>query len=317
MTTTRTEEETASGADAAVLATGTATLRGSLQKQAIATVPDNMTVFAHLARQTGYRSATRALAEQHKAHRFIEIDLPSGLVEALRASVLDAMSKFGHSGWHRKDGATPTYGGFSLAYNPDHQDNLDPNSSSLGTPQNAGTKFYYNQRARNLPAKNSYFDTYSFRRRTPASQHSDLGHFLDGLQRSLVRSRVGIIYGERVDPTDANYLATAGWHKDEPVYENLRVNIPLQTDPNFVFEIEGEPPRHLEVGKAYSWDTHIAHRVYCRGATKLERIHLVLGVAPWFDYSAEDDAWQPNEYFGQTHPFELLRTGRIHPQLHV
>lgn len=306
-----------SGEDAAVLVPEHTTLHGGSQKHTIASVPDNMTVFAHLARRSGYRTAIRAMAEQHKAHRFIEINLPAGLVEGLRSSVLDAMSKFGHSGWHRKDGVASTYGGFSLAYNPDHQDNLDPNSSSLGTPQNAGNKFYYNQRARDLPAKHSYFDTYSFRRRTPASQHSELGSFLDGLQRSLVRSRVGIIYGERVDPTDANYLATAGWHKDEPVYENLRVNIPLQTDSNFVFEIEGEPPRHLAVGKAYSWDTHIPHRVYCNGPTKLERIHLVLGVAPWFDYSAADDAWQPNEFFGKMHPFEMLRTGRIHPQLHV
>jgi hypothetical protein len=283
--------ELAVSGDAAVLVPEQATPRSPSQKHTIASVPDNMTVFAHLARQSGYRAAIRAMAEQHKAHRFIEIDLPDGLVEGLRRSVLDAMSKFGHSGWHRKDGATSTYGGFSLAYNPDHQDNLDPNSSSLGTPQNAGNKFYYNQRARDLPAKHSYFDTYSFRQRTPASQHSELGSFLDGLQRSLVRSRVGIIYGERVDPNDANYLATAGWHKDEPVYENLRVNIPLQTD--------------------------IPHRVYCQGATKLERIHLVLGVAPWFDYTAADDAWQPNEFFGQMHPFELLRTGRIHPQLRV
>jgi hypothetical protein len=287
------------------------------QKVLVADVPDSMTVFAHLARKTSYRAAVRRMAEEHKAHRFIEIDLPDELVEELRISVLDAMSKFGHSGWRQKDGVSPTYGGFSLAFNPDHQDNLDPNASSLGTPQNAGDKFYYNQRSRNLPAKNSYFDSYGFRRRTPASLHAGLGSFLDALGRPLIRSRVGIIYGERVDPTDENYRASAGWHRDEPIYENLRVNIPLQTDPNFLFEIEGEPPRHLEVGKAYSWDTHIPHRVYCSGQTKLERIHLVLGVAPWFDYTAEDDSWQSNEFFGRVHPFELLRTGQIHPRLRV
>jgi hypothetical protein len=290
---------------------------GASQKFIQADVPDNMTVFAHLARKTPYRAAVRGMAEQHRAYRFLEIGLPDGLVEKLRSSVLDAMSMFGHSGWRRKDGVSPTYGGFSLAFNPDHQDNLDPNVSSLGTPQNASDKFYYNQRARNLPAKNSYFDSYGFRRRTPASQHSELGGFLDALRRPLVRSRVGIIYGERVDPTDENYRANSGWHRDEPIYENLRVNIPLQTDPNFVFEIEGEPPRHLEVGKAYSWDTHIPHRVYCSGPTKLERIHLVLGVAPWFDYDADDDSWHANEFFGRKHPFDLLLTGRIHPLLHA
>jgi len=302
--------------DGAVHSNGGAELSGARQPVPIAAVPDNMTVFAHLARRSPFRAAIRAMAERHRAHRFIEIDLPDGLVETLRNSVVDAMSRFGHSGWHRKDGGVSTYGGFSLAYNPDHQDNLDPNSSSLGTPQNAADKFYYNQRARNLPVKHSYFDTYGFRQRTPASRHSDLGRFMDGLKRSLVRSRVGIIYGERVDPNDEKYLAEAGWHKDEPVYENLRINIPLQTDPNFLFEIEGEEPRHLAVGKAYSWDTHIPHRVYCRGATRLERIHLVLGVAPWFDYSAEDDAWQRNDFFGKLHPFDLLLSGQVHPDLH-
>jgi hypothetical protein len=290
---------------------------GATQTFSVSDVPANMTVFAHLARKTAYRAAVRAMIEQHKANRFVEITLPDGLVENLRSSVLDAMLEFGHSGWRRKDGVSPTYGGFSLAFNPDHQDNLDPNASSLGTPQNASDKFYYNQRSRNLPVKNSYFDTYGFRRRTPASQHSELGSFLDALHRPLVRSRVGIIYGERVDPTDEDYRTSAGWHRDEPIYENLRVNIPLQTDPNFVFEIEGEAPRHLEVGKAYSWDSHIPHRVYCSGSTKLERIHLVLGVAPWFDYNAEDDSWQTNQYFGRAHPFELLQAGLIHPSLHV
>jgi hypothetical protein len=282
-----------------------------------ADVPENVTTFAYLARKTAYRAAVRGMAEQHRERPFIEIDLPHGLVEELRAAVLDAMAKFGHSGWRRQDGVSSTYGGFSLAFNPDHQDNLDTNVSSLGTPQNAGDKFYYNQRARNLPAKNSYFDTYGFRRRTPASQHSELGSFLDALRRPLVRSRVGIIYGERVDPADENYRANAGWHRDEPIYENLRVNIPLQTDPNFVFEIEGQPARHLEVGKAYSWDTHIPHRVYCNGPTRLERIHLVLGVAPWFDYNADEDSWRANEFFGRVHPFELLRTGQIHPIFHA
>ncbi len=285
------------------------------QKFFVADVPANMTTFAHLARKTAYRAAVRGMAEQHKERRSIEIELPAGLVEKLRSAVLDAMAQFGHSGWRQQDGVSPTYGGFSLAFNPDHQDKLDPNVSSLGTPQNTGDKFYYNQRARNLPAKNSYFDTYGFRHRTPASGHSHLGGFLDALARPLIRSRVGIIYGEKVDLADENYRANAGWHRDEPIYENLRVNIPLQTDPSFVFEMEGEEPRHLEVGKAYSWDTHIPHRVYCIGPTKLERIHLVLGIAPWFDYDQEGDSWKANDYFGKVHPFELLGSGQIHPLL--
>jgi hypothetical protein len=303
------------GAEAETVQEGWVMPAGAAMKFPTRDVADNMTVFAHLARQTPYRRAVLGMAERHRSHRFIEVDLPPGLVEELRLAVLAAMTLFGHAGWQRKEGASPTYGGFSLVYNPDHRDGLDPYVSTLGTPQNTGDEFFYNRRARNAPVKNSYFDTYSFRRWTPAAGHGALGTFLLALRRSPVRGRVGIIYGENVDPENEKYRASAGWHRDEMVYENLRVNIPLQTDDNFLFEIEGESPRHLAVGKAYSWDTHVPHRVYCCGPSKLQRIHLVLGVAPWFDFDPGEDAWQVNEFFGKLHPFDLLLNGRVHPLL--
>ena len=276
-------------------------------------VPETMTAFAHLARHTPYRAAVRRMVGRQGGFRLLEMDLPRGLVEDLRLAVVDAMKRYGHAGWRSKEGESARYGGFSLVANPDHGDGLDPHVGTLGSPLNAAHEFYYNQRDGHLPVKNSYFDTYGFRHRTAASRHGALGEFLDGLSRSLVRSRVGIIYGENVDPDDANYRANAGWHRDEPVYQNLRVNIPLQTDDSFVLEIEGEPPRHLAPGKAYSWDTHIPHRVYCRGRSPLQRIHLVLGLAPWFDYLASEDAWRPNGFFGEVHPFDMLRAGEVHP----
>src|SRR5262249_38049975 len=133
------------------------------QKIRMGDVPETSTVFAQLARKSPYRKAVRAMSERHKNYRFIEVDLPPDLVENLRVAVLEAMSLHGHGGWARKDGEQSTYGGFSLAYNPDHRDGLDPNVSSLGTPQNNGDKFFYNQREKNIPVKNSYFDTYGFR----------------------------------------------------------------------------------------------------------------------------------------------------------
>ena len=52
----------------------------------------------------------------------------------------------------------------------------------------------------------------------------------------------------------------------------------------------------LAVGRAYTWDTNRPHRVFCRGGTTATRIHLVLGIAPWFDHDPAE-GWA--EGYGQ------------------
>jgi hypothetical protein len=79
----------------------------------------------------------------------------------------------------------------------------------------------------------------------------------------------------------------------------------------------GEPPYHLAVGKAYTWDTNRPHRVFCRGRTSAMRIHLVLGFAPWFDYLPDADAWVPNRFFGEVHPFDIAAEGLLHPAIRL
>jgi hypothetical protein len=79
----------------------------------------------------------------------------------------------------------------------------------------------------------------------------------------------------------------------------------------------GEPPYHLGVGRAYTWDTNRPHRVFCRGGTPATRIHLVLGVSPWFDHDPVEDAWTANEHFGRTHPFDMAAEGLLHPAIRL
>lgn len=282
----------------------------------VSVVPTTETIFAHMQRMTSYDAAC-AISPRLRDTRKIEMELVGAAAADLKQSVLEIIEQYGFSGWRHQDGESKTYGGFSLTYNPDHQDSLDPHISSIGTPKNASSEFYWASVQRHAELKHSYFDTYGFRVRTPASKVGALGTLIDGFKRPLVRSRVGIICGENVDPNNKQYKEKEGWHRDEPVFENLRINIPLQTDENYLFQMEDETPYHLEVGKAYSWDTHRPHRVFAAAPTKTMRIHLVLGVSPWFDFDPAEDSWRPNEFFGKVHPFDMLAEGLISQNLRV
>lgn len=289
----------------------------SAQPIPIADVPPHMTVFQYLRTRTDYDDAIASCAPRVGRRGRFSFDLPGVDLDAIRAQVDEALERRGFRGWRHADGESRTYGGLSLTWNPDHQDAPDPEASTLGTPRNAREAFFWNATGTHERLRDSYFDSYGFRRRTELAASGALGGFIDGFSRSLVRSRVGVIPGAAVDASDPAYLAREGWHRDEPVFETLRLNIPLVTDPNFVFQMAGEPAYHLETGRAYSWDTNRPHRVFCRGATPTTRIHLVLGFAPWFDFLPDLQAWTPNEHFGRTHPFDLLASGAMHKSIRL
>jgi len=293
------------------------------EKICLKDVPDDDVAFRYIAKKTDFvrvmqRTKSRIkLDDQGK----LALDLPGVDLEALHLCVLEAIRRHGSSGWRHASGHSVVYGGFSLTANPDHSDQIDHRFSSLGSPRNRFDDFSQAPTGEAAIAygrlKNSYYDTYGFRRRTDASKAGALGRFLDSIPLSMIRSRVGIIPGANVDPAELADRNLSSWHRDEPVCENLRINVPLRTDPNFVFETEGIPPYHVPVGRAFTWDTNRLHRVYCIGRTSTIRIHLVVGLAPWFRYLPDDDAWEPNEYFGRIHPFDMVGEGLLGPHLRL
>ena len=169
--------------------------------------------------------------------------------------------------------------------------------------------------------KGDYYDTYGFRRLTPAATHGALGVLLRGFLLSPVRSRLSVIGANRSEASQHNF----GWHRDESIFQNLRINIPVWTAPEYLLEIETrqlEIPtspsptcetHHLACGQAYSWDTNQPHRVFARSLTPQSRCHLVVGLSPWFDYDPVADSWVPNAYFGEVHPHDLVAKGLAHP----
>lgn len=241
---------------------------------------------------------------------------PADLLDAVSAveSKYQPVSFASSSG--KGDGS---YENVSLAYNSAHAG--DPHHSTLGSTQIAMRDLYYaNDRsiADVGTLRDSYYDTYGFRHPTPAARE-ELGFLTSRLKRSLIRSRLSIIRKGHAAPSTFSW----GWHKDEPVFENLRINIHVTDSDLHRIQIMREDrmpttpwdaaiaEHRFEVGYGYSWDTHLPHRACAVEAPSYDRAAIVLGVSPWFDYDADADEWRPNEFFGRKHPLQMLLDGDV------
>jgi hypothetical protein len=248
----------------------------------------------------------------------IKKDIPANKIEMfikdydqdkLVADTKKALDEIGFRAWASSDlgKMNNKYGGLSFVYNPEHQDNIDKDGGTLGTPQNKITQFYDYNTVNVKNTKNSYLDTYGFTEKTRLYNYGYVKEFLDSrCKRTMIRSRLGVITAGKQNPV----FDTLSWHRDEDIFLNLRINIPITTESNYLFQMIGEKPYHLELGKAYSWDTGMGHRVYHQGETTVDRINFVLGFSPWFDFDKENRCWIQNEFWGK-HPFQMLMDGEI------
>jgi hypothetical protein len=250
-------------------------------------------------------------------------------------SVNEAIARYGQ--WNYRIGETESgavkvdngYGGIGLTYNPLHVDGADvdihqqvqgnhkPGAKGL-EGKNPFTMLSADEK-RQHSRKNTHYDTYGMCYRTPASKTGELGTFLNSFKRTMVRSAVRVIYADQIGQVGDDQLAGVRWHRDEPFFENLRVNIPLQTNPLFVLEQEGQPPHNLQAGYAYTWDTNTLHRAYAtaRSPVPMQRIHLMLGFSCWWDFDEESGEWNQNEFFNKKHPLDMLVDGDIIPGLEL
>jgi hypothetical protein len=235
----------------------------------------------------------------------VEIDINLD-IEKLKQSLLNQMEIHKPVGWQTKDTSVNFYKSLSITSNPNHQDDIDENVSSIGTPKNSTGEFYYNQIKNHKFLRDSYYDTYGFTKLTDIAKQGELGKLISKIKRTIIRSRISTIEGSSV-PIDNE----TGWHRDESIFINLRLNIPITTSDEFFFEMKDVKPYNLKLGKLYSWDTNIPHRVSSHTTTDNNRTHLVIGVSPWYDYNKVSNAWTPNEFFGKKHPFDMLYDGDI------
>jgi hypothetical protein len=234
-------------------------------------------------------------------------------IAEIQEACKDAIEKFGFNTWQNNVGGDHGYGGLSLVYNPDYIDTtINTNAQTLGTARNSPEQFFYGSIENFETIRNTYFDSYSFRLYSPCVTESKLYNFIKDFKRSPIRSRLATIKSENVpEAVRAKY----GWHKDEPIFENLRINIPITTDDTYMFQLAKQTPVHLDIGNMYSWDTHLPHRVFPTTNEQKTRTHLVLGFSPWFDYNPKDDSFTSNEFYGKMHPIDMLINGHVHEKI--
>lgn len=288
--------------------------------------PADVQVAHWLDAQTDFHELGRSLRPRRSLPAVFEVAGLEVDTAALERDIRGVFENHGWHGWQHSQGRSPAYGGFSLVCNPDGPDGRNRHADVLGGDNYELTEMFL----ATAGARGSYADTYSFRVRTPGSRSGQLGRLLDGFGRSMIRSSVRELharyYSEElasIGPTHPE-ASRAGWHCDEAVFENLRINIPVTSDPIFTLELAtpGADPKivfaeQFVPGRAYVWDTAWPHRPMAAEKKDVSRISIVLGFAPWFDYLPEEDAWQANEYLGKVHPFDMLADGLIHPDIRI
>jgi len=271
-------------------------------------VPDNAAVDRFIMDATGTKEKWLAVSKEFTANK-VKLRIKDYDHALLEKDTKDALVKFGFHGWNHKDlNTTPKkYGGLSFVYNPNHLDALNKNASTLGTDRNQLNQFYDYNTTNTPNLKNSYLDTYSFTEPTDLRNYGYIKSFLDERsKRTLIRSRLGVI---KAGPPSLKFNEYS-WHRDEQICVNLRINIPIITEPNYLFQLKDEDPYHLGTGYAYTWNTTTPHRVYHFTSTNEDRIHFVLGFSPWFDFDKENQCWVKNDFWGK-HPFQMVIDGDV------
>lgn len=281
------------------------------KKHYIKDCPEDLTTIRWLYKESDWQKAQNAVKPRQEYNKLLCFKINNFNPEQLTDDIWEATRIYGEHGWISSDGISDYYTGFSLVHNPNHVDQLNPHASTLGTALNSllGGGFFYNVTNQHKVLKNSYFDGFAMNQPTDASKFKSIGEFMARSKRTRIRSRLSIIHGDTAFSQRSK--EEGGWHKDERVFENIRINIPILTNQDYLFEIEGKPATHLPVGHAYSWDTHVAHRVFANEPSSHARIHFVLGFSPWWDYDQDEQCWYQNEFYGVKHPFDMLVDGDI------
>lgn len=269
-------------------------------------IPETSTVDRYISQVTKSDEQWYRISREFKATT-LEFKILNYDHVKLAESVTEALGVFGFNGWKTKEATNSRYGGLSFVSNPHHLNNDSKTSNTLGTVAIESSDYYDPSKTKDKVLKNTYYDTWGFNQPTELASFKYIGEFLkDRQKRSLIRSRLAVMKAG-IWTDDMKKLA---WHRDEPIYQNLRINIPIITADEYLFQLEDNEPEHLKVGNAYTWDTRRPHGVLQNGTSSVDRIHFVLGYNPWFDFDAENQCWVQNEFWGK-HPFKMLLDGDI------
>lgn len=281
-------------------------------------IPHGMTVHRYILETTNLNQEIDKFSD-YKIPDYLKLPIHLDFL-ALEKSMQEAISLYGLYGFNlntenspKKD---PAYLSASLTWNPHAIDKIsdNPHQATLGsTIHKSGSASFYDGIVES--GGNTYIDSYAFKEKTPFANHGEIKNVLDTFKRTLIRARVSTLVAGKEESTRMNF----SWHNDEPLFMNLRVNIPIQTTPNYGIQIIKDVNAtnlemiefELQKNFAYVYDTRKNHRAFCKKLDTVDRINMICGVSPWFDFNEEEQAWISNEFYGKMHPFEMFSEGHI------
>jgi hypothetical protein len=284
-------------------------------------IPEHQAVHIYIFEQTDILSYVDKFLRA-PAPTYLELPLTFDL-DRLRSDVLRASEEIGlfPFSYGGVDTEKDIYMSASLTWNPDSRDNVstNPHQATLGSRNHRfGSASLYGAEKSD---KNSYTDGMSFNRHTPLAGFGAIGDLTRSFSRTLIRSRISTLKAGRRESMRFDF----GWHNDELVFVNLRVNVPVVSSPDYAIQIITEQSEEtfkveefsLTPGKAYAYDTSKNHRPFCKKLCAEDRVNMIYGVSPWFDFDPEARTWVSNEYYGEVHPFDMLRQGLVSTAIHA
>lgn len=282
----------------------------------VSDIPDDCTVEEFIYRHTDFKKQIQNFRNFPDNYRTAHLDFP---IQQLQSDIQNAVKEFGvyPFRYNKVESFFESYLSASLSWNPFSIDSLsqDPHQNTLGSSK------YSSGSADLIQAglKNTYADTLSFNQRTPFSHYKSIGTLLDSFQLPLIRSRISIMTPGHDDIKKTEYM----WHRDETVFLNLRINVPVVSGPEYVIQLMSEDPSDpykvdfqefaLIPGQVYVYNSHKNHRPFAKANATSSRTNMICGVTPWFDFDPIRQVWSSNKYYGVAHPFEIFSEGLITP----
>lgn len=207
----------------------------------------------------------------------------------------------------------PMLYGLSLSCNPDHDPSMQK-GGSFGHERyrTETTANYYKavQEDKVNRVKGDYLDSYGFRKILPqATELESLMNLLSGFNLPIIRSTIRTTNGYLCVKADTE---NSGMHQDDSPFEVLRVNLCITNNGHYGFQYSGLEPVIPEPGSHMVINTDHDHRVWYRQPSHFQRTHIIIGLSPWLDYDEVNDSWSPNEFFGEIHPYDMVRQGLIY-----
>ncbi len=276
-------------------------------------IPSNIAVHKFILENTDFVEQVK-LYKNHQIPLYLKTKY-LGDFDLLKEDVVKGLNLYGMYPFKYKNGKIDeSYVSTSLTYNSQAIDSLSSNvhEATLGSTLLSGGSYSTNV---SDFQKNTYNDTFSFKERTPLSCYGELGKIFDSLKMQLSRSRISKVISEKVEFKSFN----SGWHNDESIFLNLRINIPIISSKEHFIQLiinsDGQSLEtsefNLEEGYAYVYNTEINHRPLTKAHSDIDRINLILGISPWISFNSEEKYWYANEYYGKLHPFEIFSNNLI------